>query len=250
MIVEICANSFESAFNAQQAGAHRIELCSELAVGGITPSYGLIEQVMTSLMIPVFVLVRPRSGDFNYSDAEFKIIKKDIELCKKLGCSGIVSGVLNRDNSVDALLTQELVELTKPLPFVFHRAFDLVPDPISALNELMEIGVQRVLTSGQESTALRGLELIQKLKSQAKNRITILPGGGINLENAIQFKEADFNEIHCSLSTFHQHVIQPKISMKSPVHFNEFGNSVSDYSKIKAIIKLLQKSSFSRTLDE
>ena len=240
MIVEICANSFESAFNAQQAGAHRIELCSELAVGGITPSYGLIEQVMTSLMIPVFVLVRPRSGDFNYSDAEFKIIKKDIELCKKLGCSGIVSGVLNRDNSIDILRTQELVELAKPLPFVFHRAFDLVPDPISALNELMEIGVQRVLTSGQESTALRGLELIQKLKSQAKNRITILPGGGINLENAIQFKEAGFNEIHCSLSTFHQHVIQPKISMKSPVHFNEFGNSVSDYSKIKAIIKLLQ----------
>ena len=240
MIVEICANSFESAFNAQQAGAHRIELCSELAVGGITPSYGLIEQVMTSLMIPVFVLVRPRSGDFNYSDAEFKIIKKDIELCKKLGCSGIVSGVLNRDNSVDALRTQELVELTKPLPYVFHRAFDLVPDPISALNELMEIGVQRVLTSGQESTALRGLELIQKLKSQAKNAITILPGGGINLENALQFKEAGFNEIHCSLSKFHQHVIQPKISMKSPVHFNEFGNSVSDYSKIKAIIKLLQ----------
>ena len=240
MIVEICANSFESAFNAQQAGAHRIELCSELAVGGITPSYGLIEQVMTSLMIPVFVLVRPRSGDFNYSDAEFKIIKKDIELCKKLGCSGIVSGVLNRDNSIDILRTQELVELAKPLPFVFHRAFDLVPDPISALNELMEIGVQRVLTSGQESTALRGLELIQKLKSQAKNRITILPGGGINLENALQFKEAGFNEIHCSLSKFHQHVIQPKISMKSPVHFNEFGNSVSDYSKIKAIIKLLQ----------
>jgi copper homeostasis protein len=240
MIVEICANSFESAFNAQQAGAHRIELCSELAVGGITPSYGLIEQVMTSLMIPVFVLVRPRSGDFNYSDAEFKIIKKDIELCKKLGCSGIVSGVLNRDNSIDILRTQELVELAKPLPFVFHRAFDLVPDPISALNELMEIGVQRVLTSGQESTALRGLELIQKLKSQAKNRITILPGGGINLENAIQFKEAGFNEIHCSLSTFHQHVIQPKISMKSPVHFNEFGQSVSDYSMIVAIIKLLQ----------
>jgi len=240
MIIEICANSFESAFNAQQAGGHRIELCSELAVGGITPSYGLIKQVLSTLSIPVFVLIRPRSGDFNYSDAEFKIIKNDIELCKKLGCSGIVSGVLKTDNSIDVLRTQELVELAKPLPFVFHRAFDLGPDPISALNELMEIGVHRVLTSGQESTALKGLELIQKLKSQAKNRITILPGGGINLENALQFKEAGFNEIHCSLSTFHQHVIQPKISMKSPVHFNEFGYSVSDYSKIEAIIKLLQ----------
>ena len=239
MIVEICANSFESAFNAQQAGAHRIELCSELAVGGITPSYGLIEQVLSSLSIPVFVLIRPRSGDFNYSDAEFKIIKKDIELCKKLGCSGIVSGVLNTDYSIDVLRTQELVELAKPLPFVFHRAFDLVPDPISALNELMALGVHRVLTSGQESSALKGLELIQKLMSQAKDRITILPGGGINLENAMQFKEAGFNEIHCSLSTFLQNTMPTKISMNSAVHFNEYGKSVSDYTKIQSIIKLL-----------
>lgn len=240
MIVEICANSFESAYNAQKAGAHRIELCSELLVGGVTPSYGLIKQVMTSLSIPVFVLIRPRSGDFIYSDTEFRIIKRDIELCKKLGCSGIVSGVLNPHNSIDILRTQELVELVKPLPFVFHRAFDLVPDPISSLNVLMDLGVQRVLTSGQESTALKGLELIQKLKDQAKNKITILPGGGINLENAKQFKEAGFNEIHCSLSTFYHHVIQPKISMKSSEHFNEFGKSISDYSKIEAIVKLVQ----------
>lgn len=240
MIVEICANSFESAFNAQQAGAHRIELCCELAVGGITPSYGLIEQVVSSLSIPVFVLIRPRSGDFNYSDAEFKILKKDIELCKKLGCSGIVSGVLNRDNSIDVLRTQELVELAKPLPFVFHRAFDLVPDPKRALNELMAIGVQRVLTSGQESSALKGLDLIQKLRSQTKKGMTILPGGGINLENAMQFKEAGFNEIHCSLSTFHQHAITPKISMKSSGHFDDSVVSISDYSKIEAIVKLLR----------
>lgn len=240
MIVEICANSFESAFNAQKAGAHRIELCSELAVGGITPSYGLIKQVMTLLSIPVFVLVRPRSGDFNYSDREFEIMKHDIELCKKLGCMGIVSGILYEDNSIDILRMKELIELVKPLPFVFHRAFDLVPDPINALNILMALGVQRVLTSGQESTALRGLELIQKLKDQAKNKISILPGGGINLENVMQFKEAGFNEIHCSLSTFHHHAIPPKISMKSSVYFNESGKSISDYSKIKAIVKLVQ----------
>jgi len=240
MIVEICANSFESARNAQEAGAHRIELCSELEVGGITPSYGLIKQVVTLLSIPVFVLIRPRSGDFNYSEAEFEIMKNDIELCKRLGCSGIVSGVLNMDNSIDQLRTQELLELAKPLPFVFHRAFDLVPDPINALNVLMEIGVQRVLTSGQESTALSGLQLIQKLKNEAKNRITILPGGGINLENAMQFKKAGLNEIHCSLSTFHQHAIPPKISMKNPVYFNDFGKAISDYSKILALVKLVQ----------
>ncbi len=240
MIVEICANSYESAYNAQQAGAHRIELCSELVVGGITPSYGLIEQVITSLSIPVFVLIRPRSGDFVYSAAEFDIIKKDIELCKELGCSGIVSGVLNADNSIDILRTQELVNLAKPLPFVFHRAFDLVANPISALNELIKLGVQRVLTSGQENMALKGLPLILNLKDQAKNTITILPGGGINLENAMQFKEAGFNEIHCSLSTFHHHGMSPKMSMNSALYINEFGKSISDYSKIEAIIKLLQ----------
>ena len=240
MIVEICANSYVSAYNAQQAGAHRIELCSELAIGGITPSFGLIKQVVTSLTIPVFVLVRPRSGDFTYSEEEFSIIKEDIELCKSLGCNGIVSGVLRADNTIDVLRTRELVELAKPLPFVFHRAFDWVPDPIVALDELIDIGVCRVLTSGQEPSALDGLATLQKIQSQAKEAITILPGGGITLENAMQFKTLGFKEIHCSLSVLQQTIERPKISMNSPKHFDETNIAVSDRYKIEALIHLLQ----------
>jgi copper homeostasis protein len=128
MKLEICANSYQSALNAEKAGADRIELCSELSVGGITPSYGLLKVVSENITIPVFVLIRPRSGNFNYSDAEFDIIKNNIKLCKKLGLKGIVSGVLNDDNTIDIKRTQELIELSSPLSFTFHRAFDCVPN--------------------------------------------------------------------------------------------------------------------------
>ncbi len=241
MIVEICANSFESAYNAQLAGAQRIELCSELAVGGVTPSFGLMSQVKSSLSIPVFVLIRPRSGDFVYSSAEFEIMKKDVELCKELGCSGVVSGVLNTDNSIDIIRTQELVNLAKPLPFVFHRAFDLVPNPVKALNQLLQLGVIRILTSGHESSAIKGLKLLNELKELAKEAITILPGGGITVENAKQFQEAGFKEIHCSLTEFHPFNVQPKIHFNSPKHFIESGKFISDTSKIKEILQLLNE---------
>ncbi len=130
MLLEICANSYQSAINAEKAGANRIELCAELAVGGITPSYGLLKKVMNDLTIPVHVLVRPRSGDFTYSDAEFQILKEDILICKELGVLGIVSGVLNLDNTIDLERTKELVETAKPMNFTFHRAFDWVLNPM------------------------------------------------------------------------------------------------------------------------
>lgn len=126
MVVEICANSYQSALNAQNAGAKRIELCSELASGGITPSYGLLKQVIDTLSLSVYVLIRPRSGNFNYSEEEFDVMKQDIQLCKNLGYQGIVSGVLNKDNTIDIERTKELIELSKPLEFTFHRAFDCV----------------------------------------------------------------------------------------------------------------------------
>ena len=132
MIIEVCTNSYESALNAQKAGADRIELCSELAVGGITPSHGLIQKVIEDLSININVLIRPRSGDFTFSTTEFEVIKKDIQWCKELGCNGIVSGVLNADNTVDIKRTKELVDLAKPLSFSFHRAFDWVKDPLTA----------------------------------------------------------------------------------------------------------------------
>lgn len=239
MIVEICANSFASADYAEKAGAHRIELCSELAVGGITPSYGLIKQVVENLNIPVFVLIRPRSGNFTYSDVEFDIMKKDIVLCKELGCQGIVSGVLNIDNTIDVTRTKELIDLAMPLPFVFHRAFDWVPDVLVALQDLIDIHVKRVLTSGQEMTALKGLETLKKLKMETQGAIAILPGGGITLENAIKFKKAGFNEIHCSLTTFLPSKYASKITMNSKKHFDETSLAISDFDKIKELIELI-----------
>ncbi|PTM07733.1 MAG: copper homeostasis protein CutC [Bacteroidetes bacterium] len=226
MLIEICANSYQSAINAQEASAQRIELCSELSVGGITPSYGLLKQVIKELEIPVFVLIRPRSGNFYYVDSEFEIMKHDIQACKDLGCKGIVSGVLNKDNSIDIERTKELIALTKPLEFTFHRAFDCVKNPKKSLEQLIDLGIDRVLTSGQETSAEKGLELLKQLKKQAKGRITILAGGGISAENVIKFKEAGFNEIHASASS----IIESIDSLFSePLTY-------SDPEKIKAIL--------------
>ncbi len=163
MKLEICAGNYQSALNAQIAGAHRIELCSELAVGGLSPSFELLKQVLEIVTIPVFVLIRPRSGNFNYSKDEFEIMKHDILQCKSLGCAGIVSGVLNEDDTIDITRTQELIALSEPLPFTFHRAFDCTQNPIDELLKLMHLNVERVLTSGQENSAEEGIILLKKL---------------------------------------------------------------------------------------
>ncbi|MCH4553987.1 copper homeostasis protein CutC [Aestuariibaculum lutulentum] len=236
MIVEVCANSFESALNAEKAGAHRIELCSELAVGGITPSFGLIKKVMESLSIPVFVLIRPRSGNFTFNDDEMDIMKHDIALCKELGCAGIVSGVLNHDNTIDTEKTKELIELSKPLEFTFHRAFDWVSNPKEALEQLKALGVNRILTSGQESSAEKGLALLQKLKDKTEGELNILPGGGIKPENAGKFRSAGFSEIHVSASTIETVIETPKVSMNSAKFFDETIKSYSDIKTIKQIL--------------
>lgn len=201
MKLEICANSYQSAKNAQDAGAHRVELCQELSVGGLTPSYGLLKQVVENLGIPVFVLIRPRSGDFVYSDAEFEIMKNDIQLSKELGCKGIVAGVLNSDKTIDVERTKELVELSKPLDFTFHRAFDEVANPKEALEQLIDLGIKRVLTSGQASSAELGLGLLKELNEMAGERIILLAGAGVSSENASKFKEARLQEVHASASS-------------------------------------------------
>ena len=229
MLLEICANSYQSAKNAQDAGVQRIELCSELSIGGITPSYGLIKQVVTELDIETYVLIRPRSGNFCYSEAEFEIIKKDIQICKDLGCHGIVSGVLNLDNTIDTKRTRELIELSKPLAFTFHRASDIIPNLNEALEQLIELGVDRILTSGQQPKAIDGFETLKELKLQAKDRITILVGSGISSENAKLFKDAGFEEIHASASEV--------ISTESSDYFGNTPQTVSNITEIKAILK-------------
>lgn len=235
MLVEICANSYQSAVNAERAGAHRIELCMELAVGGVTPSYGLIKKVTETLAIPVFVLIRPRSGDFTYSSEEFQIMKANIALCKKLGCAGVVSGVLKQDNTIDLERTKELIKLSDSMQFTFHRAFDWVLKPLEAIDQLAEIGVNRVLTSGQEMSAVKGISLLKEL--QQKTVITILPGGGINASNALLFKKTGFSEIHLSASKQLQTIATPRVSMNSSGLLSDTSYSYSDTTHIQQLLK-------------
>lgn len=240
MLLEICANSYHSAVNAEKAGAHRIELCTELAVGGLTPNYGLLKQTIDAVTIPIYVLIRPRSGNFTYSEAEFDIMKHDIQLCKDLGYAGIVSGVLNVDNSIDIERTQELIELSKPLPFTFHRAFDWTPNPFEALEQLQILNIQRILTSGQASSAEKGIEMLLQLKEKSQNQVIILPGGGINPINASLFKSAGFTEIHASATSIEAVSEAPKIAMNSEKFFNETISVYSNPKIIQSILKQLQ----------
>ena len=196
MIIEVCAESYEYAIKAEKAGADRIELCKDLHLDGLTPDYESAKRTIDSLNIPVFILIRPREGDFIYSNEEFELMKSDIVKFKEIGCKGIVSGILNTDNSINIKRTKELVELSRPLEFTFHRAFDIVSDPLNEIENLIEIGVNRVLTSGQKDKARDGLELLEKLKNISNNRIIVIPGCGISNTNFKKFNS--FNEIHGS----------------------------------------------------
>lgn len=231
MVLEVCANSFQSAKNAQTAGADRIELCSELAVGGITPSHALLKKISEELTIPTNVLIRPRSGNFCYSNDEFELMKENIKLCKELGVNGIVSGVLNTDNSIDILRTKELIELSKPLSFTFHRAFDCVKNPRESLQILIDLGVDRILTSGLQEKAIDGINLLVELQEIAKDKLTILAGSGINTKNAKQFKNVALKEIHSSASK--------TIEQKSKASLFDSPQTVSDIETIKEILNII-----------
>ena len=196
MIIEVCAESYEYAVKAEKAGADRIELCKDLHLDGLTPDYESSKRTIDTLDIPVFILIRPRKGDFIYSHEEFELMKRDILKFKKMGCKGIVSGVLNDDNTIDIKKTKELVELSRPLEFTFHRAFDKVNNPLNEIENLIELGIDRVLTSGQKEKAIDGLVLLKQLNSISKNRIKIMPGSGINKSNIVNF--VNFEEIHGS----------------------------------------------------
>ena len=145
MIVEICANSFESALAAEKGGAHRMELCTQLAVGGLTPSHQLIKKVITELSIPVHVLIRPRKGDFYYSEDELTTMINDIEFCNNIGCQGVVSGVLTSENKINISATKRLINAAKGMDFTFHRAFDCTENAIESLEQLIDLKIKRVL---------------------------------------------------------------------------------------------------------
>lgn len=237
MIVEVCANSFQSAINAENSGADRIELCAELAVGGITPSFGLIKKTIENLKIPVHVLIRPRSGDFTYSDDEFEIMKENIKLCRELGASGIVSGVLFADGALDKTRTGELIDTAGDLNFTFHRAFDWVTEPAKTLLELEELGVNWVLTSGGKNTAEVALPKLIAWKKMT-SKIVIMPGGGIRENNAPLFKENDFEAIHLSGVRFSKTLLKtPKISMNNASHLKDDELAITEPEIISAVIR-------------
>lgn len=198
-LLEICANSVESARNADQGGAKRIELCQNLNEGGTTPSYGAIAYCVNNLSLAIFVLIRPRTGDFSYSDAEYEVIKNDIKVCRELGVTGVVVGFLHENMSVDKERTAEIVKLASPMQVTFHRAIDVSANWQESLEAIIACGCHRVLTSGCAPTAMQGLDTLKQMVEHAKDRIIILPASGINSDNAETIVTSlGVDEIHAS----------------------------------------------------
>jgi copper homeostasis protein len=196
-IFEVCVDSAEAAMAAEQGGANRVEMCSDLLEGGLTPSHGTLRVARRRLGIKIMAMVRPRGGDFCYSDVEFDVMREDLRAAKDLGADGIVLGLLRPDGTVDRERTAELMALARPLPVTFHRAFDMTRDPFEALETLIALGVDRVLTSGQEPSVVEGLELIAELVRRAEGRIIVMPGGGITDRNVARVvAESGVTEVH------------------------------------------------------
>lgn len=199
ILLEACVDSTESALAAQEGGADRIELCSDLAVGGVTPSDGAIRLTRRQIRLPMHVLLRPRAGDFCYSSIELETMRLDIERMKQLGVDGVVLGILCPDGAVDRERTAVLADLARPLSITFHRAFDVCRDAEAALEVLIGLGIDRILTSGQERSVEAGIETIRRLVSLSAGRIVIMPGGGVSEHNIAHIiAHTGAKEIHAS----------------------------------------------------
>ena len=182
MIKEACVESLIDAIEAEKRGADRIELCDNLSQGGTTPSYGTIKVALSTLKIPVFPIIRPRGGDFYYTPAEIEVIKEDIKVCKSLGAKGVVLGLLTKDKKIDFEVLSQLVELAKPMEVTFHKAIDELEDPTLVIDELINIGVKRILSSGTKPTALEGKDMLNKMIEKAGDRLTIVVAGKVTKE--------------------------------------------------------------------
>lgn len=202
MELEICVDSLESAIAAEQGGAQRIELCSALREGGITPSAGLVRAVRARVGLGVYVMIRPRSGDFVYSNEEFGVMRDDIALAAEFGADGVVFGVLTAEGDVDIVRTRELVELARPMKVTFHRAIDMSRDLTAAVNDVIEAGVDRVLTSGGAPSAAQGLDQIAAMVDTSAGRVQMMVGGGVRADNVQQIARATgANAFHSALRT-------------------------------------------------
>jgi len=237
---EISIDSVQSAINAQKAGADRVELCAGLMEGGTTPSMGMIKTVRNSIDISMFVIIRPRGGDFLYTNEEFEVMCSDIVEAKKNGADGIVSGALTEDGNIDIEKTKKMIELAHPLPFTFHRAFDMCRDPYEALDQLIELKAARILTSGQMNSAAEGIPLLRGLVKKAGNRITIMPGAGVNINNIIPLiDETKATEFHFSGKKKYPSKMKyfnRNISMGNSAEVDEYAVFVSDYDIIYELI--------------
>jgi copper homeostasis protein len=234
--LEVIAFNIESCVLAQQSGAHRIELCDNPGEGGTTPSNGMIKAARAKVNIELFPIIRPRGGDFLYSDDEFDIMKEDILQCKKIGCDGLVIGLLHADGSIDKTRTSKLVNLAYPMSVTFHRAFDRTNDPFKAMEDIIECGCERILTSGQQPTALEGIELITALIRQADERIIIMPGSGLRSDNITSIaKQSGAVEFHSSARM----TIESKMSFSNPTMKEQLKTVVLDATEVSKMAKLL-----------
>lgn len=212
MKLEVCVDTYTSMVTAKNAGADRIELCSALNIGGLTPSYGLMKKAKEIKGIEIFVMIRPRSGDFLYDDNEFEIMKNDISIAKQMEFDGIVTGILLSDGRIDIDRMRELVKIAYPLKVVLHRAFDDAKDPIEDIDKLIEMGVCRILTSGQRANALEGADYIAKIQERFGDSITIMPGCGVNGGN--------IEEIYKLTGCTHYH-LSGKVDVGSQMEYRE-----------------------------
>lgn len=234
--LEVIAFNIESCQLAQKSGAHRIELCDNPGEGGTTPSIGMIKAAREKVDIELFPIIRPRGGDFLYSDDEFDIMKEDILQCKKIGCDGVVIGMLNPDGTVDKIRTSQLVNLAYPMSVTFHRAFDRANDPFYAMEDIIECGCERILTSGQQPSALEGIELISALIKKAEERIIIMPGSGLRSDNIISIaQQSSAIEFHSSART----TMDSKMSFNNPSMKEQLKTVVLDAAEVSKMATLL-----------
>lgn len=243
--IEICANSVASCLEAQKGGAYRVELCAGIPEGGTTPSYGEIAVARKMLNIKLNIIIRPRGGDFLYSEVEHEAMLHDIEMAKKLGVDGVVIGCLTADGKIDMVRNKELVDAAKGMNVTFHRAFDMCKDPFESLEQIISLGCNTLLTSGQRPTAIEGVSLLSELVAKADGRIVIMPGSGVNEDNiAILAKETKATEFHFSA----REPIDSKMEYRNPnlkmggtvVSIDEFIQNVTDAEKVQRTIEKLK----------
>ncbi len=236
--IEVCVDSVESALGAQEGGADRVELCDNLLEGGTTPSAGAIAVARANLSIKLHVIIRPRGGDFCYSDIEFDIMRHDVAVAKELGADGVVIGILTPDGEVDKARTAELIELARPLSVTFHRAFDMTRDPFQALEDLIALGVDRILTSGQEPSVIEGLDLIAELVQRAGERVIIMPGGGTERNVGKVVAGSGVREVHVIGPMTVDSPMQyrnPRVFMGGELRPPEYARTVTDPARIREL---------------